>query len=83
MSQPSRVRTVIVADFDNDGHEEIFWNNIPGENREMLRQRHKSRAGHVGPSNRTNFGTTENPAVSTEVVAVEPQVLRLNRSCCG
>ena len=26
-------RTVIVADFDNDGYEEIFWNNIPGENR--------------------------------------------------
>lgn len=26
--QPSRVRTVIVADFDNDGYEEIFLNNI-------------------------------------------------------
>ena len=33
MSTPSRIRTVIVADFDNDGWEEIFWNNIPGENR--------------------------------------------------
>jgi len=33
MSQPSKIRTVIVADFDNDGYEEIFWNNIPGENR--------------------------------------------------
>ena len=47
--------------------------------REMLRQRHKSRAGHVGPSNRTNFGSAENPTVSTEVVAVEPKLLRLNR----
>ena len=33
MAAPSRVRTVIVADFDNDGHDEIFFNNIPGANR--------------------------------------------------
>ena len=33
MAEPSPIRTVIVADFDNDGYEEIFWNNIPGENR--------------------------------------------------
>jgi hypothetical protein len=28
MAQPSAVRTVVVADFDNDGYEEIFFNNI-------------------------------------------------------
>ena len=33
MAEASRVRTVIVADFDNDGYEEIFYNNIPGKNR--------------------------------------------------
>lgn len=33
MKVPSNIRTVIVADFDNDGYEEIFWNNIPGANR--------------------------------------------------
>merc|ERR1719461_1864176 len=33
MSASSPIRTVIVADFDNDGYEEIFWNNISGENR--------------------------------------------------
>merc|ERR1719210_3227769 len=33
MAVASTIRTVIVADFDNDGYEEIFWNNIPGENR--------------------------------------------------
>mmetsp|Transcript_9471 Transcript_9471/g.16516 ORF Transcript_9471/g.16516 Transcript_9471/m.16516 type:complete len:728 (-) Transcript_9471:56-2239(-) len=33
MTTPSPIRTVIVADFDNDGYEEIFWNNIPGANR--------------------------------------------------
>ncbi len=30
---PTRVRTVIAADFDNDGYEEIFFNNIGQENR--------------------------------------------------
>jgi hypothetical protein len=30
---PSRVRTVIAADFDNDGAEEIFFNNIGEPNR--------------------------------------------------
>ncbi|MDZ4762998.1 MAG: CRTAC1 family protein [Chloroflexota bacterium] len=33
MATPSRVRTVIVADFDNDGYEEIFFNNIGQPNR--------------------------------------------------
>ena len=27
-SEPSLVRTVIAADFDNDGHTEVFFNNI-------------------------------------------------------
>jgi hypothetical protein len=30
---PSRVRTVIAADFDNDGYEEVFFNNIGQANR--------------------------------------------------
>jgi hypothetical protein len=30
---PSRVRTVIAADFDNDGYEEIFFNNLGQPNR--------------------------------------------------
>ncbi|HEX6985870.1 MAG TPA: CRTAC1 family protein [Planctomycetaceae bacterium] len=30
---PSRVRTVIAADFDNDGYEEILFNNIGAANR--------------------------------------------------
>ncbi len=33
MAKPSRVRTVIAADFDNDGYEEIFFNNIGEPNR--------------------------------------------------
>ena len=33
MKEASRVRTVIAADFDNDGNEELFFNNIPGDNR--------------------------------------------------
>ena len=65
---------------DHDGVEEAdeVFETLKADT-EMLRQRHKSRAGHVGPSNRTNFGSAENPAVSTEVVAVEPKLLRLNR----
>jgi hypothetical protein len=31
--RPCRVRTVIAADFDNDGHEEILFNNIGEPNR--------------------------------------------------
>lgn len=33
MARPSRIRTVIAADFDNDGYEEIFFNNIGEPNR--------------------------------------------------
>jgi hypothetical protein len=33
LSMPSRIRTVLVADFDNDGYEEIFFNNIGEPNR--------------------------------------------------
>ena len=33
MALPSRVRTVIAADFDNDGFEELFFNNIGQPNR--------------------------------------------------
>ncbi len=33
MAYPSKVRTVIAADFDNDGYEEIFFNNIAEPNR--------------------------------------------------
>ncbi len=33
MATPSQVRTVIAADFDNDGNPEIFFNNLGGENR--------------------------------------------------
>jgi hypothetical protein len=38
MSFPSRVRTVIAADFDNDGYEEIFFNNIGQPNRLFARR---------------------------------------------
>ena len=33
MAASSPIRTVIAADFDNDGYDEIFWNHIPGANR--------------------------------------------------
>lgn len=33
LALPSRVRTVIAADFDNDGFEEIFFNNLGEPNR--------------------------------------------------
>ncbi|MGF1504673.1 MAG: CRTAC1 family protein [Anaerolineae bacterium] len=33
MAAPSRIRSVIAADFDNDGYEEIFFNNIGEPNR--------------------------------------------------
>lgn len=33
LALPSRIRTVIAADFDNDGYEELFFNNIGQPNR--------------------------------------------------
>ena len=33
MQRPSKIRTVIAADFDNDGYEELFFNNIGEPNR--------------------------------------------------
>ena len=33
LQEPSRIRTVIAADFDNDGYEELFFNNIGEPNR--------------------------------------------------
>jgi ASPIC and UnbV/FG-GAP-like repeat len=33
LSRPSRIRTVIAADFDNDGYEELFFNNLGQPNR--------------------------------------------------
>ncbi|MEL6307501.1 MAG: CRTAC1 family protein [Chloroflexota bacterium] len=33
MAEPSPIRTVIAADFDNDGYQEIFFNNIGAPNR--------------------------------------------------
>lgn len=38
MAAPSRVRTIIAADFDNDGYEEIFFNNIGQPNRLFARR---------------------------------------------
>lgn len=37
MAKPSPIRTVIAADFDNDGFEELFFNNIGTSNR-LFRQ---------------------------------------------
>jgi hypothetical protein len=37
MARPSAIRTVIAADFDNDGYEELLFNNIGDTNR-LFRQ---------------------------------------------
>jgi hypothetical protein len=49
MAEPSRVRTVIAADFDNDGYEEIFFNNIGQPNRLFaLRERDDGSSWQTG-----------------------------------
>ena len=37
---------MIAADFDNDGYQELFYNNIPGENRLFSRAKHNHRRLH-------------------------------------
>lgn len=48
MATPSRIRTVIVADFDNDGYEEIFFNNIGQPNRLFGRRNGEWRSIPIG-----------------------------------
>lgn len=48
MARPSLVRTVIAADFDNDGQEEIFFNNIGEPNRLFARREGVWRAVDIG-----------------------------------
>jgi hypothetical protein len=48
MALPSRVRTVIAADFDNDGYEEIFFNNIGQPNRLFGRREGRWRLLDIG-----------------------------------
>jgi hypothetical protein len=44
LALPTRVRTVIAADFDNDGYEEIFFNNM-GEPNRLFAQRDNTWVG--------------------------------------
>lgn len=58
MATPSRVRTVIAADFDNDGVEELFFNNIPGANRLFTRKAGKWVEINIGDAKEsTGHGT--------------------------
>ncbi len=58
MAFPSRARTVIVADFDNDGYEEIFFNNIGQANRLFARREGEWRLVETGDAAEpTGLGT--------------------------
>jgi hypothetical protein len=48
MAVPSRIRTVIAADFDNDGYEELFFNNIGEPNRLFARRDGSWKALDIG-----------------------------------
>ena len=39
---------MIAADFDNDGYQELFYNNIPGKNRLFSRAEYSRRRLHDG-----------------------------------
>jgi hypothetical protein len=49
--EPSRVRTVIAADFDNDGQQEVFFNNIGQANRLFAYRGNVWRPESVGDAN--------------------------------
>jgi hypothetical protein len=64
---PSAVRTVIAADFDNDGHDELFFNNI-GEPNRLFRVSSHSPAFTPGlPAPGASPGLNE-----TELSMIEP-----------
>ena len=44
--KPSKIRTVIVADFDNDGYDEIFLNNI-GEPNKLFKIRNNGQIEEI------------------------------------
>lgn len=48
MAMPSKVRTVLAADFDNDGYEEIFFHNIGEPNRLFAYRDHEWIAVETG-----------------------------------
>ena len=45
--KPSKIRTVITADFDNDGYDEIFLNNI-GEPNKLFKIRENGKLEEIG-----------------------------------
>lgn len=58
MAAPSRIRTMIAADFDNDGYQEIFFNNIGEPNRLFARREGDWVAINMGDALEPNgFGT--------------------------
>lgn len=58
LSRPSRIRTVIAADFDNDGYEELFFNNIGQPNRLFGRRQGRWTAIDIGDAlEPTGYGT--------------------------
>ena len=44
--KPSKIRTVITADFDNDGYDEIFLNNI-GEPNKLFKIRENGKLEEI------------------------------------
>ncbi|QQP90362.1 CRTAC1 family protein [Skermanella sp. TT6] len=58
MAEPSRVRTVIAADFDNDGFEEILFNNFGEPNRLFAWTNERWTEAEIGDAEEpSGFGT--------------------------
>jgi hypothetical protein len=74
LATPSRVRTVLAADFDNDGQDEIFFNNILEPNRCFALHNGQWLAGNIGDAVET-FGAGTGGVVGDFAGLGAPQIL--------
>jgi len=77
---PSKIRTVISADFDNDGYDEIFLNNI-GEPNKLFKIKENGELKEIDLAKKDPSGEvvlTENGKTLLSEMKLQPKVMKRN-----